>query len=278
MAAAQTLYWDTNGSTAGAGASPSATWSTSNSDKNWTASSAGTSSGVVTWTSGGDAVFSAGTDATGNYAVSLSGTQNVSSITVQEGSPTFSGGTFNFSDATPDLTVNPGATLNWGATALTSVTNTLNIGGGGLVNLALSGTFNGTINFSGGTLRLTNSTLGVGTLNITGNTTIDFAGSASTLNLSNLTISAGVTLNITNWANATDYFYASNWTGATFDTTGTAPMNRVLFNGFTASNTRWQGYDHQVTPVPEPAFSGAFLLGVLGAVFVWRRRHAPRDA
>jgi len=185
-ASAQTLYWDLNGATAGAGTTPSGTWSTSS--NTWTSSSAGTSGTIVAWTSGRDAVFSAGTNATGSYTVTISGTQNVSGITVEEGTANFTGGQINFSDATPTLTVNSGAMLNWGMTGLSSSTNTINIGGAGTVNLGLSGTFAGTLNLSGGTLRLTDANLGVDTLNITGNSTIDFAGSASTLNLTNFSI------------------------------------------------------------------------------------------
>jgi hypothetical protein len=49
-------------------------------------------------------------------------------------------------------------------------------------------------------------------------------------------------------------------------------MNLVTFNGFTAANTQWQGYDHQVTPVPEPGAYGALLLGSLTLLFLRHRR------
>ncbi|MBI2498301.1 MAG: autotransporter-associated beta strand repeat-containing protein, partial [Opitutae bacterium] len=144
--------------------------------------------------------------------------------------------------------------------------------GTGILTLDTNLTFNGTFNLAGGTLRLSDISLSLGTLNITGNSTIDFAGTSASLLVTTLNISAGVTLNITNWSDAVDYFYATNWTGATTDTRGVAPMNQVTFNGFTAADTQWQGYDYQVTPVPEPATYGALLLGALTALITWRRR------
>jgi hypothetical protein len=264
----QTLYWDTNGTTAGSSGA-NGTWGTSTF---WSTNSAGTSA-TTGFTSGRDAVFSAGTNATGSYTVTISGVQNVSSITVQEGTPTFTGGQINFNDATPDLTTSAGTTLNWGMTGIASSTNSLNIGGAGVTNLTLSGTFAGTINLSGGTLRLTNSTLGVDTLNITGNSVIDFAGTASSLTLTNFSISAGVTLTIQNWAAATDFFYTTNWTGASYNTMGSAPMNRVTFTGFAANQTGWDSYDNQIRPnVPEPATYGAILLGSVTVLLAARRR------
>lgn len=278
-AAAQTLYWDTNSTTAGAGGgtAPSGTWASSGgaSNRRWSTSSAGTASTAV-WTSGRDAVFSAGTSATGSYTITVSGTQNVSSILVEDGAPTFTGGTLNFSDASPDLIINSGRTLSWGSTGLTSSTSALNVSGGGTLNFTQTRTFAGTVNISGGTLQLTSANLTLGTLNITGNTIIDFAGTGATLSLTTLTISAGVTLTITNWAEATDFLYATTFTGATQDTINAAPMNQIAFSGFGAFPTEWQSADNRIRPrVPEPSTYGALLLGVLIAGFAWRRRQRP---
>ena len=269
------FYWDLNGSSNGAGVTPSGIWDTTS--LNWNTTANGTTANEV-FVSGGNALFSAGTNASGAYTITVSGTQNVSGITIQDGTPTFTGGTINFNDATPTLTVNNNRTLNWGSTAITSLTNTVTKGGGGTLNFNQNFTFGGTLNLSGGTLRLTDSQLTLGTLNVTANTTIDFAGSASTLNLSNLTIAAGVTLTITNWSNATDYFYTSNWSGAALDVSGSTPMNRVVFNGFTGANTHWSSFDHQITPVPEPATYGAlFFSGLAGFGLIRRWRTARRS-
>jgi len=126
----------------------------------------------------------------------------------------------------------------------------------------------------------------VGTLNITGNSTIDFAGAASSLSVTSLNISAGVVLTILNWQNATDYFFAQNWAGATLDTRGVLPMNQIVFDTdgappttYVGGDTKWQGYDHQVTPVPEPSTYGALLLGAALAglgLRRWRRNRTDR--
>lgn len=275
---AQTLYWDTNAKTAGAGATPTGTWSTSNSNKNWSSGSTGVAS-TVTWTSGNNAVFSAGTDATSSYTVTVSGTQNVSSITVEEGSPTLGSGVINFSDSTPDILVASGRTLTF-SNALTSSNNSLNIGSAtftGTTAFSANTSLSGTVNLAGGTLQLGGGDYTIGTLNVTGNSTIDFAA-ATTLNLTSLSISSGVTLTIANWIQASDFFYTANWAGATKDlrdNLGATPMSQIIFNGFTASQTGWDSYDNQLRPnVPEPATYGALLLGAMTAFLVWRRRRA----
>ena len=293
-AIAQTLYWDNNSSTAGSGATPSATWSTSGgTNRKWSTSSAGTAA-TSNWTSGANAVFSAGSDATGSYTVTLSGTQNVSSILVEDGNPTFSGGTaINFNDASPDFTVNSGRTATV-STGLTGSNGLNKLGAGTLVfntsDKAYTGTTNisagtlqldfnqtfSTVTLSGGTLKLNSATTTITTLNITGNSTIDFSGS-NTLNLTNFSISGGVTLNIINWVAASDFFYTTNWTGATKDVMGSAPMNQITFSGFTAAETGWDGWDNQIRPrVPEPSAYGAMFLGGLAGFFAWRRRRKAR--
>lgn len=276
----QVLYWDTNSTTAGAGGgtAPSGTWASSGgpSNRRWSTSAAGTASTAV-WTSGRDAVFSAGTNATGSYTVTVSGTQNVSSITVQDGTPTFTSGTLRFNDATPDLIINSGRTLNWGSTGLTSSTNTLNISGGGVLNFTSNRSFAGTFNLAGGTLRLTSSSLSLGTLNITGDTIIDFAGTASSLNLTNLSIAAGVVVTVNNWQDATDFLTAANWIGATPDITGTSPMNQIVFTGATME-TGWRSFDDQIRPIPEPGAHAAVLLTMSGGVLFWLRSRASARA
>jgi hypothetical protein len=92
------------------------------------------------------------------------------------------------------------------------------------------------------------------------------------LSVSTLSIAAGVSLTIQNWAGATDFFYADNWAGAAHDTMGSAPMNRITFSGFTANQTGWDSYDNQIRPnVPEPSTYGAFMLAGLMSWFGYRR-------
>ena len=84
------VFWDRDGSTAGGSPDTTATgtWGT---DAWWSPSAAGT---AVTgaWTSGADAVFSAGTDVTGTSTITVSGTQTVRHLRLEEGALTFSGG------------------------------------------------------------------------------------------------------------------------------------------------------------------------------------------
>ncbi len=288
--AGQTLYWDANtAATAGAGATPTGVWRASGgtgSSNRWNTSATGLGGTISKWT-GTDAVFSAGTDATNAYTVTVTGAINVSSINIEEGSPTFTSSTITFNDASPDFTVAAGATatVNSGIAG----TNGLNkLGAGTLIfgtsDKAYTGTttisagilqlnFNqsfDTVNLAGGELLLNSASTTITNLNVTANSTIDFA-TAATLTVTNLNLN-GFTLTVQNWANASDFFFATNWTGAVTDTPNAAPMNQVAFDGFAASDTKWMPYGaHEVTPVPEPSTYGALLLGALGGFFVWRR-------
>jgi autotransporter-associated beta strand protein len=159
---------------------------------------------------------------------------------------------------------------------------TLNLNAGTLA-FNVDNAFTGTVNVAAGTtLRLSNTDLNIANLNLTGSGTItlDFAGASSLLSVTNLNIAAGITLNIINWQNAVDYFFAANWTGAVIDTTGSAPMNQVIFNSptWSGSDTKWQGYDDQITPVPEPSTYGALLLGAMGALLGYRRWRRAKTA
>ena len=96
--AQSTVYWDINGATPGAGGpTPSGTWS--GTAANWSSSAAGD---VVTapWASGtgaGDgnvAYFSAGSDATGSFTVTIDGTNYGSGLVVNQGTVNLAGSGF----------------------------------------------------------------------------------------------------------------------------------------------------------------------------------------
>lgn len=299
-ASAVTLYWDTNGNSAGAGATPTGNWSTSGgTNKNWSTSSTGGS--TVNWTSGSDAVFSAGSDATNAYTVTLAANQNVASITIEEGSPTFNSNAINFNGTSANFTVASGST----ATVNSNITGALGfnkLGAGtvifgtsdktytgtttvtaGTLQLDFNQTFS-TVNLAGGELLLNSATTSITTLNVTANSIIDFS-TAATLNVTTLNLSAGVTLTIQNWTQASDFFYATNWTGATPDLPdngNTAPMNQISFTGFGTNLTGWDSYDKQIRPnVPEPTTYGACMLAAMTTFFAWRRwrgRHSVTRA
>jgi len=102
-ASAQTLYWDSNGATPGAGTTPTGTWGTS---AFWSTDPTGSVS-TGAWTSGDSAVFSAGTDATGSWTLTVNAAQTVNSFTIEEGNITLSGSAINATS----ITIDGGATL-----------------------------------------------------------------------------------------------------------------------------------------------------------------------
>jgi autotransporter-associated beta strand protein len=126
---------------------------------------------------------------------------------------------------------------------------------------------------SGGTLQLSDADLTLGTLNVTSDSIIDFAGTASTLNLTDLAIAAGVTLTILNWQSAVDFFASTNWTGAVYDVTGNSPMNQIVFSGFSGNNTAWASNTNEIRPfVPESSIYGRLLLLMLIVIVVGYRK------
>lgn len=136
--------------------------------------------------------------------------------------------------------------------------------------------FAGTVTLQAGTLALGGHTISLGTLSITGNSIIDFGtGLGSTLFVDNLFLSSGVTLTIKGWIDTIDAFYATFWSGATPDLPGSAPSTQIVFQGFTADDTRWVALNGEVTPLPETAATGAVLAagGLLG--WALRRRRPP---
>ncbi len=89
---AATNYWDLDGANPGAGgATPAGTWDTGTT-ANWSTDATG-GTATIAWTDNDDAIFSAGADATGSFAVNVSGTPTVGTLTVEEGAITISGGT-----------------------------------------------------------------------------------------------------------------------------------------------------------------------------------------
>ena len=214
-----------------------------------TAGSSGTQSlAFTTLALGGDAAMS----------IAGSGSLAIASAIID------SGGARSLTKSGAGELILSGANTFSGGTTISAGTLTLQ-------NAAALGT-GSTVTLAGGRLRLSTATTAITTLNLTANSIIDFA-TAATLTVTSLNLN-GFTLTVENWANMTDFFYATNWTGAVENTTGAAPMNLVTFNGFAAGSTKWQGYDDQITPVPEPATYGALMIGGMLALFVWRRHSA----
>jgi fibronectin-binding autotransporter adhesin len=82
LANANPKYWDANGEEPGAGDTPSGTWSAST--LMWSDDPDGEAE-TAEWVPGSAAVFSAGTDATNSFDVTLSGTQSAASLLIEEG-------------------------------------------------------------------------------------------------------------------------------------------------------------------------------------------------
>ncbi len=94
-------YWDSNGSVAGSGSSPSGTWGV---DPFWSTSSGGTVETFNTsLTSADDAVFSAGSDASGDYTITLDGSKTVRQVWGKNGNVLLTGGALVFANQTASI-------------------------------------------------------------------------------------------------------------------------------------------------------------------------------
>ncbi|MEN3941817.1 autotransporter-associated beta strand repeat-containing protein [Prosthecobacter sp. SYSU 5D2] len=108
MSAQTSVYWDINGVSAGAGGTVLAgEWNATN--PFWNTNADGEAGTLAEWTAGNIAIFSAGADATGEYTVAVTGTQDIRGLTFQEGTVTLQGGVLNLTGAT---TINVAETLS----------------------------------------------------------------------------------------------------------------------------------------------------------------------
>jgi fibronectin-binding autotransporter adhesin len=138
---AQTKYWDIDIlNVAGAGSTtPTGVWNTTS--HNWNTDSTGL--GIPnTWTPGNTAVFAAGTNATGSYTVTVTGTQSLSGLTVEEGMITQNSGTLDFG-STFNASINIASGAGWGETSTGVIKGTDGIvnNGAGLLSLRGLNTF-----------------------------------------------------------------------------------------------------------------------------------------
>jgi autotransporter-associated beta strand protein len=141
------IYWDVNGTTAGAGGpSPSGAWdgTTTNFNTDSTGAAGGALSALTT--AADTVVFSAGTDGTGAYNVAVTGTQNAAAVRVDRGAVTFTGGTI----ASPAYNVATGASASVGS-AVGSTTG-LTKSGDGSLTLTSANTYTGGTTVAAGTL------------------------------------------------------------------------------------------------------------------------------
>lgn len=148
---AESVYWDINGATAGAGATtaPSGPWGGTN--LNWSTSIDGTAT-TAAWVTGNTAIFSAGTNATSSFTVTLSGTPTIGGLTVEEGSPVITGGTaLGINATTTPFTIN-GATTTITSAITGAACSIAKAGSGTLTLNGVIGTTTGGLNVTAGTL------------------------------------------------------------------------------------------------------------------------------
>lgn len=144
-------YWDLNGANVGSSSTPSGTWNMTTT--NWNYSSNGIGPPAI-W-GGKIAIFSAGSDATNDYIVTVSGTQTVNDLFVRNGNVTFTNGQLNFSGDGPWFT-------NYVASGHTSTFYTT-IGGGSSPDKWGTGTaIYMAANTSGGYYTLQEGTIAIG--------------------------------------------------------------------------------------------------------------------
>jgi autotransporter-associated beta strand protein len=141
------LYWDANDVTTGAGsATPTGTWGI---DPFWSTDANGEVA-TAAWTPGETAVFSAGADATGAFAVTVDQTQTAAGIRFEEGDVTLTGGEIDL--ASPATVQVDAATAR--IDSILGGSAGLNKTGNGILTLGGVNTNSGLHTISAGTLRL----------------------------------------------------------------------------------------------------------------------------
>lgn len=150
------LYWDANGTTAGAGATPTGTWGT---DVFWNSDTTGGGAGsfTATTTSADTVYFSAGPNtSTTAYTVTVSGTQAAQGLQMQNlGAITLSGGTLNLGAGGIVIPRNVVGSNDQNAVAINSD-----------ISLQASQTWSSNMAVSGGTFRVTGNISGTGNLSL----------------------------------------------------------------------------------------------------------------
>lgn len=268
----------------------------------------GTMSGTGTFTKGGSGTLTitghntytgATTITSGTLALGVDNAlSNSTDVTINAGATLLLAGgvtdTINRLNltATSNLSLGTGAVLTIDTAASSTLMGnivgdgTLAYTGGGNLTLANNLELDSiTLAFGGNSIGATpTSTLfvgngtSIGTLHITGDTILDFGNStASVLSTANLQIDAGVKISITNWVEWQDYFFAADWADAVVDIPDAGPAAQVDFDGWNTP-TKWQSWDNQITPTPEPETYGLMLMSAALSGLGWRRWRKQRKA
>lgn len=212
------LYWDSNGATPGAGATPTGSWGV---NAFWSTDSAGTIA-TGAYTPGSAVVFTAGTDAVNSYTVGLTGTQSASGITFQSpGAVTVSGGTSlqigsGGVTATTNVTISSPTFITANQTWSVASGKTWLQGGAitGGVPLIINKTGSGTLRLNVGSSSAAFAGFAVseGTLQVSATNALPFGAGTST------TVSNGATLLNSSGSTTLDFLFLN---GGTVTTSGT---------------------------------------------------------
>lgn len=233
---AVTVYWDVNGATAGASGTGLATgtWDGLNTFFNTDSTGAGGGT-IAAWNAGDTLIFGAGTNATNAYTVTVSGTQGIGGLTVEEGAVTLTGGTLQMTansnfDVASGLTSTINSTID-GGFDLTKL-------GGGTLVLGGTNTYTGKTLINAGTLSISaDSNLGTApggvvadSINFTGSSALQITGTGNPTINSNrgITLNGGVTGTVQVVSAANTVAYGGIVTGAagtTFKKTGAGTMD-----------------------------------------------------
>ena len=144
---------------------------------------------------------------------------------------------------TGTITVGPGATLTLTAALANSG-----------VNIVLDG----------GTLNLGVFTHAMGTLSLTQASTLDFA-SAGAAQLTAATLNPAFALNVTNWTQGADHFFASAVTGnPARSSTNISPLNNITLTGRSALETAWLSSNEIVALPAPPTIAKVFSPATVG--------------
>ena len=236
-----TVYWDLNGNSAGSSSTGSATGTWDGVSAFWN-DSVGTGAAAA-WLSGDTAIFSAGTNSTLPYTVTVSGIQQIGGLGFEEGGVTLSGGTLQMTGAS---SFEVGSLLT--GTVNSAVDGGFNFTKTGAGTLVLGGvnTYGGNTIINSGTLSIS-SDANLGTapgsvtadsINFSGTSTLQVTGTGNPTINSNrgITVDVGVagTVQVADPTNTVAYGgLISGVAGTTFKKTGVGTLN--LQGGSTAT-------------------------------------------
>jgi autotransporter-associated beta strand protein len=145
------LYWDLNGSAAGAGGAVlNGTWDSTTA--NFNTSLAGTNA-TNAWVGGKVAMFAAGTDGSGTYTVTVSGTQSIGGLNFQTGNVTLTGGALSLASDSYITAASGTQTINTPISGAFAVL----LDGNGTVVMGGANTYTGITSIQAGVLQLNNA-------------------------------------------------------------------------------------------------------------------------